>query len=92
MSSRGKTTIICCVLAPPSLAGMHVLAIAMRQAAVGFALRDIDFTIGDMATTMLCRGSGSMRRVYAERMQSTRAENCGEWPANRWVSLHEACP
>jgi hypothetical protein len=48
----------CCILAPPSfpggLAGMHVVAIAMRQAAVGFALRHINFTIGEMATTMLC--------------------------------------
>lgn len=33
---------------------MHVVAIAMRQAAVGFALRHINFTIGEMATTMLC--------------------------------------
>jgi len=58
------------------LGGHACLAIAMRQATVVFALRHIDFTIGDMAT-MLCmcvrRGSGGMRRVYAQCMPIPRA-------------------
>jgi len=36
------------------LGGHACLAIAMRQASDGFALRHMDFAIGEMATTMLC--------------------------------------
>jgi hypothetical protein len=36
------------------LGGYACLAIAMRQASDGFALRHMDFAIGEMATTMLC--------------------------------------
>jgi hypothetical protein len=49
------------------------LAIEMRQAVVCFALRHIDFTIGDMATTMLCmvrlwEHAQSICRVHAQRI------------------------
>jgi hypothetical protein len=98
MSSRAKPTIICCTLAPPSygggLAGMHVWPSQCGKPRTvlhcGTWISPSGRWRQRCCVCVRCRGSSSMRRAYAECMQSTRAEICGECPANRWVNLHEA--
>lgn len=96
MSSRAKPTIICCILAPPSLsgglAGMHVWPSQCGKLRTVLHCGTWISPSGRWRRCCVCsRGSVSMRRAYACGMQSTRAEVCGEWPTNRWVNLHEAC-